>query len=337
MAEQSPYGVRQAIEAGRRTGIYPLPTPPGMPKTRYDPTVDDSVQEAVEEIRDLPDLPYPSMADVAVNHPGALGYQVMTDDEYQNVNKYDMLMRRLATIQSENPSAFENSPFAMGLTGGTPAPVQDRGPFPVARDLSKPVPPYRHRGVLASGQPIRNFAELWMAPFSAVANNVIRPAYDLDKAVKVQPSQFNTITGGLSNLVQGKEMNPEWSGEREFAGQSDFTSPQMLVTRGDPAKMYKSNEVSGTVDGAELLEDMGYPDHWSRMFLGMALEAPLDPATASLGLIGKNLARSARYASPAARAAALRAAGMSVGGELAAPAALTGGIEAAKALNQPSR
>lgn len=333
----SPYGVRAAIAQGRATGIYGLPTPTGMPKSDFDPGVDDLVREAARDVMDLPDLPYPSVASVAANHPGVLGYQVLTDDEYQNVNKYDMLMRRLAAIQGENPSGFKSSDVAQRVTlGEDPEPVRDRSWWGRAWGSKPsgghaPVPPYRHRGVLAPGQAVRTALDLWMVPFSAVANSVVRPMYDLDKAVAHQPAVLNTATGGLANLVQGKDMNPAWSGERAFSESAAPLSPAMLMTKGDPAKMYQYDGPSGTVGGEEILTDAGYPEHWSRTALGMLLEAPLDPATASLGMLGKNAARAMRYASPAARNAALRHMGGNLAGELYAPAAMTGLIETAKA------
>lgn len=344
LREDDPAFQRRAeIAQGRTTGIYGLPTPPGMPASAFDPGVDDLATEAGRAVMALPDLPYPSTAEVMANHPGAAGYQVLTDPEYQNVNKYDMLMRRLSAIQQENPSAFRRSEVAQSLTGGaTPEPVKDRSLWGRAWGSEagsgySPVPPYRHRGVLAPGQPVRNAWDLWMVPFSAVANNVVRPMYDLDKAVATQPAQLANATGGISNLIQGNEMNPAWAEERAFSEAAGPLSPAMILTQGNPAQMYKYDGPSGTVDGEEVLKETGYPEHWSRTALGMLLEAPLDPATTSLGLIGKNAARAMRYASPAARNAALRGVGSNVAGELYAPAAMTGALEYGRSLGRSQR
>ncbi len=339
LREDDPVQQRRAeIAQGRTSGIYGLPTPSGMPASGFDPGVDDLVLEAKADIMALPKLPYPSTAEVVANHPGVAGYQVLTDPEYQNVNKYDMLMRRLEAIQRENPSGFRNSYQANALTGGiTPEPVRDRSMWGNRLGSEpgsgyEPVPPYRHRGVLAPGQPVRNAWDLWMVPFSALANNVVRPFFDLDKAAATQPAQLATATGGLSNLIQGKELNPAWSEDLENSKSAGPMSRAMIETQGNPAMHheYKSKVPSGTVDGEELLTDMGYPEHWSRTALGMLIEAPFDPATASLGLIGKGLGRAMRYASPVARNAALRSVGRNVAGELYAPMGMTGFLEAAK-------
>lgn len=344
LQEDDPAQQRRAeIAQGRTTGIFGISPPPGHPKGILDPGVDDLVREAVQDIKALPKVPYPSTAEVMANHPGVAGYQVLTDKEYQNVNKYDMLMRRLQAIQNENPSGYQQSSEAQGVTFGiAPEPVRDRSMWgnalgSKAGDGYSPVPPYRHRGFLAPGQPVRNAWDLWMVPFSAVANNMVRPLYDLDKAVTTQPAQLANATGGISNLIQGKEMNPAWAEERAFSESAGPMSPAMLLTQGNPAKMYQYEGPSGTVDGEEILTETGYPEHWSRTALGMLLEAPLDPATTSLGLIGKNAARVMRYASPAARNAALRGVGSNVAGELYAPAAMTGALEYGRSLGGSQR
>lgn len=317
--------IRQAIATGRRTGLYPA-----APSPRLNTSIDQQVAAAVDEISNLPRLPYPSTWSVVANHPGVLEYQVMTDDEYQQANKYDMLMRRLQAIQHENPSSWSGSAIAQLLPGGQPTPIKEPGWFGGERSGATPVPPYRYRGVFAPGQPGRTFMDLWMVPFSAVANNVVRPMADLDKAAEAQPAQLNSATGGLYNLARSKDMNPAWSGEQRFVEDQQFYSPDMLRTGGNPALAYRHYGHSGTVDGAELLGDFGYPDHWSRDFLGMALEAPFDFSTTSLGIMGKNAKRAMRYASPAARSAAMQNIGKGVAGEMAVPAAITGVLEAAR-------
>lgn len=328
MAED--FDVRTAIEYGRRTGLYPASVGPGMR-----PSIDQRVNDAVQEVSSLPSVPYPSTWSVVSKHPGVLGYQVMTDNEYQAASKYDMLMRRLQAIQQDDPSAFRRSAIAQLLPDGNPQPIKAPGWFhDRERGADEPVPPYRHRGVFAPGQPGRTFMDLWMVPFSAVANNVIRPSYDLDKAVENQPAQLNNATGGMYGLVTGKDMNPAWSSEQRYVESQGFASPSMLATGGKPHLAYQYEGPSGTVDGPQVLEEIGYPDHWSRDFLGIAMEAPLDPATTSLGLMGKNLARAGRYASPAAKRAALGAAGRNLGGELAAPAVWTGVLEGARRMGE---
>ena len=348
LQEDDPVQQRRAeIAQGRTTGLYGLSTPPGMPQTIFDPGVDDLVREAVQDIKALPKVPYPSTAEVMANHPGVAGYQVLTDKEYQNVNKYDMLMRRLQAIQNENPSGYRQSSDAQGVTFGiTPEPVRDRSMWgnalgSKAGDGYSPVPPYRHRGFLAPGQPVRNAWDLWMVPFSAVANNMVRPLYDLDKAVTTQPAQLANATGGLSNVVQGKEMNPAWSEEREFSESAGPLSLPMMVGQGNPGATYLRDGgykgPSGTVEGEEILTEVGYPEHWSRTALGMLLEAPLDFATNSLKLIGKNAAMAMRSTSPVARNAALRGVGSNVAGEMYAPMGMTGILEAAKEMKRRER
>jgi hypothetical protein len=68
---------------------------PNIPLTA--PDVDDLVDKAYSDVRAMPKYPYPSLGSVIVNHPGVLGHQILTDEEYQEKRKYDELMRRLST------------------------------------------------------------------------------------------------------------------------------------------------------------------------------------------------------------------------------------------------
>jgi len=325
-----PRKIRAAVDVGRTTGIYPL-----------DPSVEERIQAAMDEVRDLPPAPYPSTASVVANHPGVAGYQVMTDPEYQQATKYDLLMRRLKAIQDDGKYAYRDSPMAQAIEPN-PEPLQDRSFWARAWGTEapsgyEPVAPYRHRGVMAEGQPVRNAMEVMNVPFAAVANNVVRPFFNLDKAVDVQPKQLNKATGGLYNAFRGEDPNPQWSAEQLFVESVPFDSPMMIDSQGNPARVYEvfkkytPSQETGVVDGSDLLGDMGMQPGWKRNLLGLAIETPLDPFTTSIGPMVKNAGRAMRYASPAARNAAIRGAGMEAAQEFVLPpAALTGLLEAVK-------
>jgi hypothetical protein len=187
---------------------------------------------------------------------------------------------------------------------------------------------------LAEGQPVRTALEVINVPFAAVANNVVRPFLNMERAVEVQPKQLNKATGGLYNALRGEDPNPRWSAEQRFVEAVPFDSPLMTMTRGNPSLAYQQYEApqeTGTVDGAELLGDMGMSPGWNRDLLGMVIETPLDPFTTSIGPMVRNAGRAMRYASPAARNAAIRGAALQGAGEFAVPpAVLTGLLEAAK-------
>lgn len=327
---------RSQIARGRLTGIYGDPLPSESP-------VDAEVQYALQDIGATPDTKFPSTASVVANHPGVLGYQVMSDAEYQNAVKYDNLMRRLESIQRGTGMQFRDSPAAGAYTGGTyrPEPMRDRsfwGEYWGSKPHSgaEQLPPYRHRGVLATGQPLRNAFDMWMVPFSAVANTAVRPMYDLDKAAAEAPEVANKAFGGVPRAImavadptyQG-EPNPQWANERKFAESVPFDNPAMIETKGDPAAFYRmlpNNRPTGTVEGAQILEEVGYPEHWSRDLLGMGAESLVDPAS-GFGLVAKSLGRAGRYASPVARNAALRHAAGGLASEATPAAGMTALLE----------
>lgn len=332
------------IAQGRLTGIYGLPAPEGWPALSVDNPVDLEIHAARQEIANLPDTKFPSMASVAANHPGVLGYQVMSDPEYQNAVRYDNLMRRLESIQRGTGMQFRDSPAAGAYTGGTyrPEPMRDRsfwGEYWGSKPHSgtEQLPPYRHRGVLATGQPLRNMFDLWMVPFSAIANTAVRPMYDLGKAAAEAPEVANKAFGGVPRAImavadpnyQG-EPNAQWANERKLAENVPFDDPLMVGTQGDPAAFYRSipsKMPTGTVEGAQILEEVGYPEHWSRNLMGMAIETPFDFAS-GYAKMAKNIGRVGRYASPAARVAAARHAAGGLAGEMAPVAGMTALLEA---------
>lgn len=325
---------RSEIAMGRLTGIYGAPNPKDWPVTTVDDPVELEARAARQEMADLPDLPYPSTANVMANHPGVLGYQVMTDPEYQQAVKYDNLMRRLEAIKSDRGGmAFRESPTAGLLTGGTykPEPMRDRS-FWGEYWKSKPhsgteqLPPYRHRGVLASGQPLRNALELWQVPFSAVSNTAIRPWYDLDKAAAAAPEVANKAFAGIPRAIRAVtepgyegEINQDWADEQRFVENQRFDGEPMLATKGNPANLYRAMQTGSTpgiVEGPEILGELGYPEHWSRDLLGIMGESVLDPMS-GYGAVAKGIGGLGRSG---ARAQALRTAAGGLASE-ATPAA----------------
>lgn len=312
----------------------------------------DAVQQAYDEVKAAPPVEYPSTWSVVANHPGVAGYQVMSDPEYQQAVKYDKLMRRLRDIQREHGGlATRESPLFMALTNGSPEPIRDRSfwarqwgtPEPSG---DKPLPPYRHRGVLATGQPLRNAFEAYTIPFSAVANTFVRPTYDLDKAAKAAPEVANKTFLGVPRAVRALadpsykgEINKLWANERKFAESVPFDDPLMAYTQGDPAQWFRESTAragatdQGVVDGTTVLEELGYPDHWSRNLAGMALEIPLDPMS-GMAAMAKNAGRLGRFASPAAKRAAVGGIARGLGSELAPAAGMTAFMEALRRASQ---
>lgn len=312
----------------------------------------DAVQQAYDEVKASPPVKYPSMWSIIANHPGAAGYQVMSDPEYQQAVRYDKLMRRLRDIQREHGGlATRESPLFMALTGGHPEPIRDRSFFASAWGTpepsgDEPLPPYRHRGVLAPGQPMRNAFDAYTVPFSAVANTFVRPTYDLDKAAEAAPEVANKTFLGVPRAIRALadpsykgEINKLWANERKFAESVPFDSPAMVYSQGDPAKMFRDMTSMagatdpGVVDGTTVLEEVGYPDHWSRNLAGMALEIPLDPMS-GIGAMAKNAGRLGRFTSPAAKRAAVGGIARGLGSELAPAAGMTAFMEALRRAGQ---
>lgn len=286
------------------------------------PSVDDLVRQAVSEVAAEPNHPYPSMWNVAVNHPGFLAHQVLSDEEYQQKRKYDALMRRLADIQQQHPEQFNKKVF-MDFGDGEPVRGSDLKVGP--QDVS----PYRVRGMLEPGMPLSNAFQVLQAPFSMVANTA-RAAYDLPKAAEEAPHVANKASGGLWNAVQGKDPNPSWAAEREWSGKVPFYSPLMMLTDGNPGLaegLKPGDKERGSIEGPDFLKsDFGWKDSLGTDIAGYALEALADPVTGATDAI-KHLAKASgnlfsRYgAKHAARAASL------MGQEMALPGALSGASE----------
>jgi hypothetical protein len=289
---------------------------PNIPLTA--PDVDDLVDKAYSDVRALPKYPYPSLGSVIVNHPGVLEHQILTDQEYQEKRKYDELMRRLEAIRTELPDQFRQKKFEFPNM----QPIMGRDLEVGPQDIT----PYRKRGLLDEGMPIRNAIQVLQAPFSVVANTA-RAAYDLPRAAEEAPYVANKATGGLWNAVQGKDPNPSWSQEREFAGSIPFDHPLMMVTKGNPGAAHsllvKSNE-RGSIEGPDYLkEDWDFPDSLGTDIAGYALEAAADPVTGAAQAM-RHVGKAMKVLSPAARNAhAIRAAGL-LGQEIALPSAWSG-------------
>lgn len=290
---------------------------PNIPLTA--PDVDDLVDKAYADVRALPKYPYPSMGSVIANHPGFLGHQILTDQEYQEKRKYDELMRRLESIRTDLPDQFRQKKFEFPSMRPIMGSDIEFGP----QDIT----PYRKRGVMDEGMPIRNAMQVLQAPFSVVANTA-RAAYDLPKAAEEAPYVANKATGGLWNAAQGKDPNPSWSQEREFAGSIPFDHPLMMVTKGNPGaaynELYDPPAERGSIEGPDYLkEDFGFPDSLGTDIAGYALEAAADPITGAAKAMS-HAGKALKVLSPAARNAhALRAAGL-LGQEIALPSAWSG-------------
>jgi hypothetical protein len=301
----------------------------------------DRIQQAMDETAQAPRQPYPSMLSVVANHPGVLGHQILTDEEYQQKLKYAALMERLQKIQAEDTPGFNQAviyrePARNSLTGdGYMRDVVGRELKFDDIDRS----PYRERGMLSPGMPLRNAFDVMQVPFS-VAANTARGIYAagvndmpmLDRAAKAAPEVANKATGGLWNAVQGKDPNEAWAAERAEVGKIPFSHPLMFMGKGNPGAVLPQLPDKGIVEGPQVLkEDFDFPDNWKTDMAGYAMEAAIDPVTGATQAI-RHLSKGLRAAAPAARAAhAMRAGGL-FGQEMAMPAAWVGIGEANRRL-----
>jgi hypothetical protein len=291
----------------------------------------DRIQQAIDETSSQPNKPYPSMASVAVNHPGFMTHQVLTDAEYQQKVKHAALIERLAKIQQEDRAAFDDAVVyhrpAYGSTIKQPMMVPVKGRY---MDLKTPdTSPYRARPILAPGMFIRNAADAISAAPSVVVNTA-RSLWDLDKAAEQSGGVANKATFGAWNIAQGKEPNEAWAQERDIAQSIPFNHPLMFETRGNPMAAISPPEDNELVEGPQVLkDDFKWADNWKTDLVGYGGEAVIDPiggASAALRHFGK----AARAAAPAARAIhGLRGAAL-VGQEAAYPAVWVGLGEAAR-------
>jgi hypothetical protein len=291
----------------------------------------DRIQQAIDETAQTPRQPYPSMLSVVANHPGVLGHQILTNEEYQQKLKYAALMERLQKIQEEDAPGFNQAviyrePAVSSMTGeGYMRDVVGRELKFDDIDRS----PYRERGMLSPGMPLRNAFDVVQAPFS-VAANTARAAWDLDKAAENAPHVANKATGGLWNAVQGKDPNEAWAAERDLVGKIPFNHTLMFQTKGNPGAALPQLPDKGIVEGPQVLkEDFGFPDNWKTDMAGYALEAAADPVTGATAAI-RHLSKGLRAAAPAARAAHALRAGSLFGQEMAMPATWVGIGEASR-------
>jgi hypothetical protein len=199
--------------------------------------------------------------------------------------------------------------------------------------------PYRERGMLSPGMPLRNAFDVMQVPFS-VAANTARGIYAagvndmpmLDRAAKAAPEVANKATGGLWNAVQGKDPNEAWAAERAEVGKIPFSHPLMFMGKGNPGAVLPQLPDKGIVEGPQVLkEDFGFPDNWKTDMAGYALEAAADPVTGATAAI-RHLSKGLRAAAPAARAAHALRAGSLFGQEMAMPATWVGIGEASRRL-----
>jgi hypothetical protein len=297
------------------------------------PDIYDRIQQAVDETSQMPRQPYPSMLSVVANHPGVLGHQILTDEEYQQKLKYAALMERLQKIQEEDAPGFNQAviyrePARNSLTGeGYMRDVVGRELKFDDIDRS----PYRERGMLSPGMPLRNAFDVMQVPFS-VAANTARSAWDLDKAAEEAPYVANKATGGLWNAFQGKDPNEALAQERALVGKIPFNHTLMFKTKGNPGAALPQLPERGIVEGPQVLkEDFDFPDNWKTDMAGYALEAAADPVTGATSAI-RHLAKGLRAAAPAARAAHALRAGRLFGQEMAMPATWVGIGEANRRL-----
>jgi hypothetical protein len=285
----------------------------------------DRIQQAIDETAQMPRQPYPPMWAVVAANPNPFTHQILTDEEYQQKIKHAALMDRLQKIQEEDTPGFNQAviyrePAINSLTGeGYMRDVVGRElKF---KDIDRS--PWRERGLLAPGMPLRNAFDVVQAPFS-VAANTARAAWDLDKAAENAPHVANKATGGLWNAVQGKDPNEAWAQERDFVGKIPFHHTLMFQTGGNPGAGLRQLPDKGIIEGPQVLkEDFGFPDNWKTDMAGYALEAAADPVTGATAAI-RHLSKGLRAAAPAARAAHALRAGSLFGQEMAMPATWVG-------------
>jgi hypothetical protein len=301
------------------------------------PDIYDRIQQAVDETAQMQRQPYPSMLSVVANHPGFLGHQILSDEEYQQKLKYAALMERLQKIQEEDAQGFNQAVIyqepAVNRYTGKPYMRDVVGRELEFDDIDRS--PYRERGVLSPGMPLRNAFDVMQVPFS-VAANTARGLYAagvndmpmLDRAAKAAPEVANKATGGIWNAVQGKDPNEAWAQERAAVASIPFSHPLMYMGKGNPGAILARDlpplADNGIVEGPQVLkEDFDFPDNWKTDMAGYALEAAMDPAFGMTSGI-RHLSKAVRAAAPAAKAAHALRAGSLFGQEMAMPATWVG-------------
>jgi hypothetical protein len=241
----------------------------------------DNQQRISDEIRRLRDeaaqqtFERPGWMSLAFNHPGILAYQVKTQPHYERD------MRQAAWLDSI--AEMRDRDWAQGNSGAW----REIDPNLLAavdrRDELKT--PYWNRGVLASGQPLRNGTD-WFQSVASSGINAGRMAAGVEGADEDFEESANRMLGGIPKELMGKsglhqaawEMERRHAAERPISDVSFVQEPKQSMPRLLPrATPYEQMALSGMSDGHTVTTELGMQDGPMKRAASMAIDVATDP------------------------------------------------------------
>lgn len=161
--------------------------------------------------------PYPGFFSRAINHPGLIGYETKTEDEWESDKRREYVLSRLAGEYRDSHlrSAWGSNPL-----------VDDVAQY--RKDPDSIGGLYRHRGVMAPGQPVHN-ALTWLGSAGSYVNDVGPKAlanladYTVSNATggEYHPPYPNTLRDARRNMNTFLFQIPESVGMYESGSHMD--------------------------------------------------------------------------------------------------------------------
>jgi hypothetical protein len=271
-----------------------------IPAAAAGPNIPWLVDDAKQKIAVQRPVELPSLASRMFHHPGVLGYAMRDQDEYNDAVKHDLLVKRLREIRDQFPNEFANTNAGTGPDG---KPIQ-WGDVPLDQDTTPS--PYKWRGISAPGQPMREGSD-WLRSVFSIPQNAVRVmggSVNQAKAESDMAKGLDTALMGIPSMIQGKDANPEWSGDKErpFAALerlTEYPESQGLLE----AKPSNSDEArDGITSFGQAFVDIGAPENTATYMVGGLLDGLTDPFP--LGPAAFRSAMAKQYGKAAIQAAA---------------------------------
>jgi hypothetical protein len=246
------------------------------------PNSADDLNRIVAEIRRLKSeaegqsFERPGMVSLAVNHPGILAYQVKTQPHYERDMRQATWLDGVEGLREQDPAAFQDLARRGGLSPELIQAMERRGELKT---------PYWNRGVLASGQPLRNCTD-WFQSVASSGINAGRMIAGVDGADMDFEQSANRMLGGIPMELTGKSGAHQyaWEREREDAAArpiedlSFVEEPTQSGARILPrANAYEQTAMLGMSDGDTVTTELGMQAGPMKRAASMGIDMATDP------------------------------------------------------------
>lgn len=242
----------------------------------------DDLNRIADEIRRLKaeaegqSFERPGWMSLAVNHPGILAYQVKTQPHYERDMRQAAWLDSIEGLRQQDPAAFQEFTRRGGVTPELVEAMERRDELKT---------PYWNRGVLASGQPLRNGTD-WFQSVASSGINAGRMAAGVEGADEDFEESANRMLGGIPKELMGKsglhqaawEMERRHAAERPISDVSFVQEPKQSTPRLLPrATPYEQMALSGMSDGHTVTTELGMQDGPMKRAASLAIDVATDP------------------------------------------------------------